>query len=52
MTLKTHQELVKFIQLLADRAGLCDNPLDKQLFAEAIGHLISYQYLTAQVIEE
>ena len=52
MTIKQYNELVQFITILAERAGMCDNQIDKALFSEAAGHLINYQYVMKELKDE
>jgi len=52
MTLKEHQELIQHIERLANRTGVCANPVDKEMHAKSTGYLVDYQYLKSKELEE
>ena len=51
MTLEKHQELIKLIENMADRAGTCDNKIDRELFAKVLGYLIDLQTRQSKELE-
>jgi len=48
MTISEHQELIRHIENLVVRAGLCDNPVDRELHTKSIEFLDTMQQLTSK----
>ena len=48
MSVEKQQELIRLIQLMADRAQVCVNPTDRDLMLQALVYLADYQSLVSR----
>lgn len=52
MSINEYKELKKDIAILADRSGMCENKIDKEIMSKVAGHLLNYSYFVSREVEE